>query len=114
MVAKVTSKYEADGGAIHGIILEPDRLAAAGAPPTGGVTSNIKVKISKGNKEFGIRPRGVRLARLVGTAPDTFRKYSFLPVLTATAFNGTGFALGSTVTISTVDWEVVAKISEDY
>lgn len=114
MVAKTTTKYEADSGLIHALILDPARFAQAGAPPTANIDSNIKAKVSKSNREFGIRPRGVRLARIVGVAPDTFRKYAFLPVLTPTAYNGTGFTVGSTVTIDGTAWEVVAKVPEDY
>ena len=114
MVAKTTLKYQADSSEIHGLILDPNRAAQAGTEPTGDVSSNIKVKVSKGNKEYGIRPRGVRLARIVGTAPDTFRKYSFLPVLTATAFASATYAVGATITIDGVEWEVAAKVPEDY
>ena len=108
------AKYEADNGQIHLLTLDADRLAEAGAPPTGTSNSSIRAKISKTNREYGIRPRGVRLARTVGTAPDTFTKYSFLPVLTPAAFNGTGFTLGGTVTIGGTAWEIIARVTEDY
>ena len=114
MPARKTLKYQADSSEIHGLLLDPDRAAKAGTEPTGDVSSNIKCKVSKGNKEFGLRPRGVRLARIVGTDPDTFRKYSFLPVLTAAAFGSATFAVGATITIGGVDWEVAAKVAEDY
>lgn len=114
MVAKVTTKYEADSGQVHGLIMEPTRLAVAGTVPTGAVSSPIKAQISKSNREFGLRPRGVRLAKIIGTAPDTFRKYSFLPVLLATEFNTAPFAIGATITIAGTDWTVVAKVPEDY
>jgi len=108
------AKYEADGGQIHLLTMDADRLAVAGAEPTAASNSSIRAKISKSNREYGIRPRGVRLARTVGTAPDTFSKYAFLPVLTPTAFNGTGFTLGGTITIGTIEWQIIARISEDY
>lgn len=114
MPAKTTLKYEADGGSIHGLLLDPTRAAVAGAEPSGAVSSNIKAKVSKGNKEYGIRPRGVRLTRVVGTEPDTFRKYSFLPVLSLTAFASATFAVGAEIVIDGVTWEVAAKVPEDY
>lgn len=114
MPAKTTTKYEANDGSIHALLLDPDRFAVAGTPPTGAIDSNIKAKISKGNREFGLRPRGVQLARVVGTAPDTFRKYAFLPVLTLTAFASATFAIGATITIDGTNWEVVAQVPEDY
>lgn len=114
MVARTDTKYEADSGTIHRILLTPDYAAAAGTPPTGAVNSDIRPKVSKTNGEFGIRPRGVNLSRTVGTAPDTFKKYAFLPVLAATVFVGTAFAPGATVTIGGVDWIVVTREPEDY
>lgn len=114
MPAKVTTKYEADNGDIHGIILSPDFSAQAGTPPTGDVSSPIKAKVSKSNREFGIRPRGCRLSRIIGTAPDTFKKYAFLPVLTPAAFATAAFAIGATITIDGTDWTIAAKVGEDY
>ena len=108
------TKYLSDAGRVHLLVMDADRIAQAGAPPTTGEASSIRAKISKSNREYGIRPRGVRLGRTVGTAPDTFTKYSFLPVLTPTAYNGTGFQLGGTITIGEITWEIVARVNEDY
>lgn len=114
MVARTQTKYESDSGDIHFIALSPDFATAAGTPPTGAINNDIKAKVSKSNREYGIRPRGVRLSRTIGTAPDTFKKYTFLPVLTPTAFGGAGFQLGATVTIGTTDYVVVSRNPEDY
>lgn len=114
MVAFTDTKYESDLGSIHRILLSPDYAAQAGTPPTGAVDNDIRPKVSKNNNEFGIRPRGVRLSRTVGTAPDTFKKYAFLAVLTPTAFNGATFNPGATVTIGTTAYTVVARVPEDY
>jgi len=108
------AKYEADSGSIHLLTMNAERLAVAGAEPTTGTASSIKAKISKSNREYGIRPRGVRLARTIGTAPETFVKYAFLPVLTPVAFNGTGFTLGGSITIGTIVWEIIARLNEDF
>lgn len=114
MASQTGSKYESDSTSVHFIRLSAGRLAVAGTPTTAPVNSPVKVKVSKTNREFGLRPRGVRLSRTVGTAPDTFKRYSFLPVLTKTAFDGTGFAVGATITIDSIAWTIVGKISEDY
>lgn len=114
MTARTVTKYEADLGSIHSISLTPDYAAAAGTPPTGDVNNDIKPKVSKTNREFGLRPRGVSLSRTLGTAPDTFKKYAFLPVLTSTDFNGTSYAPGATVTIGGTAWTVVTRVPEDY
>lgn len=108
------TKYEADSGAIHTITMSADRIAVAGTPPAGDVDSDIRVKISKTDREFGIKPRGVSLARTVGTAPDTATKYSFLPVLSQADFTGSGFSLGTSITYGGFTWEIVARFGEDF
>lgn len=113
-MAFTTTKYESDDGVIHPIRLSSDRVASAGTAPTEPVSSNAYAKISKSNREFGIRPRGVRLVRTLGTAPNTFKKYSFLPVLTAETWDGAEFDPGATITINTVAWTVAARVPEDY
>ena len=108
------SKYEANNGTIHAISLSSARLAKAGTPPAGAVTSPIKVKVSKHNRQYGLRPRGVRLTRpLTPSATDKIY-YSFLPILTIAGASAAGFSLGSTITIGTTDWKVISTVSEDY
>lgn len=114
MPAKVRKKYEADDATVHQILLTPDYAAVAGTEPAGAITSPIKAKVTKSNREFGLRPRGVGLVRTVGTAPDTFVKRAFLPVLTATGFVAPAFAIGATITIGTVNWTIASKHNEDY
>jgi hypothetical protein len=114
MVAFSNTKYESDSGDIHPLRISPTVLGAAGTPPTGAVSNSIKVKVSKTNRSYGIRPRGVRLSRTVGTDPDTFKRYKFIPVLTPTAFNGASFALNGTVSINSVVWTITGKVPEDY
>ena len=107
-------KYEAESGDIHLLRLDAARGAVAGAQPADAVSSNIRAQVSKGNTEYGLRPRGVRLARTIGVAPDTAVKYAFLPVLTVAAYATAAFALGATISYGGNDWEVVAKVPEDY
>ena len=107
-------KYEADSGQIYRIRLSEEKLAVAGAEPSGAVTSPLFVKISKTNREFGIRPRYVGLAREVGTAPDTFNKYAVLPVLTPTDFNSPTYALEEIVLIDGISWEIISRNGEDF
>lgn len=114
MVAFQDVKYETNEGDISLMRLLPDRASVAGTEPTNDANTSLRVKVSKSDREFGIRPRGVRLSRIVGTAPDTFRRYSFLPVTTPTAFATAAFQLGATITIGDTDWTVSARIEEDY
>lgn len=108
------TKYEADDASIYSIRLTAAYAAAAGAPPGGAVNRGVKAKVSKTSREFGLRPRGVTLGRKIGTGGDTASKYTFLAVLTATAFNGTGFSLGTEITLDSVVWEVVGRQAEDF
>lgn len=114
MPALVTVKYEGDDSQVYNLKLTTDYAAAAGTEPVGGVTSDIKPKISKTNREHGIRPRAVRLVRTVGTAPDTFKKYAFLPVLTSVEWNSGAFSPGAAINIGTTAYTVSSRIAEDY
>lgn len=114
MVAFQDVKYETNEGDISIMRLLPSRAAVAGTQPADASNTSLRVKISKSDREFGVRPRGVRLSRIVGTAPDTFRRYSFLPVTTPTAFATAAFQLGATIAIDGTDWTVSARIEEDY
>lgn len=107
-------KYEGDDGQVYNMRLTPDYAAAAGSEPVGGVTSDIKPKITKGNKEHGLRPRLVTLSRVIGTAPDNFTIYTSLPVLTALEWSSGAFAPGATVSIGGTAWVVVTREGEDY
>lgn len=109
-----TVKYEGNDGTVYNLSLTTDFAIAAGTEPAGGVSSDIKPKISKSNREHGIRPRGVRLVRTVGTAPDTFKKYAFLPVLTAVEWASGAFAPGAAVNVGTIAYTVSSRLDEDY
>lgn len=113
MVANVNTRYEADGGDIHPIRLRPDTAAVAGTAPAGAITSSIRTKVSKGNREFGIRPRGVTISRTLGTAPDTFTVTQFIPCLTPAAYGVTPFVVGATITYQANPWTVVSLRPED-
>lgn len=114
MANRVRTKYQADSDSIHPISLTSDYAAAAGAAPGGAIDSDIKVKVSKTNREHGIRPRGVRLYRTIGAPPNAFTRYGFLPVLTETAWSGAGFAPETEITIGANTWKVLARQPEDY
>lgn len=113
-MAFVQTKYEANNGEIYGIRLETLTAGAAGGAPAGAVTQPQNVQVSKGNREFGIRPRGVRLKRNAGTALVPSYRYKFLPVLTIAGAALAGFQKGATIQIGGTDWDVTAIIPEDY
>jgi hypothetical protein len=112
------SKYEADNGAIHRIQLSAAKLAvASNTVPTAAIDSTVKVKISKGNREFGLRPRGVTMFRTLtgGTGGSAVSKnvYTFLPILSKTVFDGATFASETTHTYKGNTWTVLDKRQED-
>jgi hypothetical protein len=115
MPALVRTKYESESGAIHSISLNPATNLIVGAAPAGAVTSPIKAKISKGTKEYGLRPRGVTIAKTFGVAPDTFTRTAFIPVLSKTVFATAAYQLNAVLTYKgTADWIIVGRAQEDY
>lgn len=105
-------KYEAESGTIHPLRLDDARASVAGPAPAADIDSGAAtVKISKSRGQFGIRPRGVRLVRTVGTAPNQFKKYTFLPCLTPARYNA--LTRGTDVTIGGTSWEVSKQVPED-
>ena len=107
-------KYEANDGSIHTIKMTAERFAAAGTEPVGNVDDEVIVKQSKSNTEHGIRPRSVTLVRTVGTPPDECKKYTTLPVLSIADFALPAFAIGATITIGGVAWEIIVRNPEDF
>jgi hypothetical protein len=107
-------RYETDNGSVVLLRVDEELDGLMGTPPEGAVTLNVH-GIVNGNrgKEFGIHPRGVRLYRSRGTAPDVFKSYKFLPVLTREDLDGGGFDIDETITISSVVWTISDQISED-
>lgn len=112
-------KYESDSGSIHKLRMSTAKAAVANnTEPSGSIDSSIRVKVSKSNREYGIRPRGARLYRTVtgGTGDDAVTKtlYAFLPILTAAVYDGNSFAEEATVTYNGSTWKVLSKVAEDY
>lgn len=107
-------QYQSDAGDVHILRMSSARAAVAGSTAATGDSSSIRAKISKSNTEYGIRPRGVKLSRVVGTGDDASRKSSFLPVLTPTDFASAAFSIGGSITIGTIEWEIIAKVGEDF
>lgn len=112
MPAKVKSKYEADNGDIHPIRLNPDTLAAAGSVPAGAYTSSLSADVRKGKREYGLGPRGVIISRTIGTAPDTFKRYAFIPVLSSANYDSGVFVVGGAITYKTIAHVVESLVPE--
>lgn len=113
-MAYVRTKYEAENGQIHPLRLSAPYAASAGTEPGTPTTSSIPAKVSKGNREFGLRPRGVRLARTVGTGANAFTKSSFLPLRSKADASSSLYADNADVTVGGIVWTVVSRVAEDY
>lgn len=105
-----STKYEDNQGIIHPIRVQPEGAAINGTPPAGAIDSNVSAQVGGSRRSYGCHARGVRLVRTVGTAPNTFKRYNFYPVLTATAWNA--IAKGATFTIDGVEWTVQDTVPE--
>jgi hypothetical protein len=108
----VLSKYETNLTEVRPIKLSPAHLAVAGTPPSGAVDNPEGVKVTRNKRAIGLRPRGVRLARQVGTVPNQGNRYAFLPVLTNSAWSQPEFAVGATITIGGNQWTVIESVQE--
>lgn len=111
MTVLTLTKYEANGGTIHKIRLTSKTVAIAGDAPTGAVDSPIPAKVSKSDGEYGVRPRGIRITRVVGTGDTAFRKYAFVPVLTSETWDG--LSENASVTYAGAAWTIATKVQED-
>jgi hypothetical protein len=106
--------YTADDGEIHPIRLSSTTATFGGFTADGAATSSIFAKVSKGNREFGLRPRGVRLVRNVGTPEVPNNRYKFLPVATETLYDGAVYNPNQEVTIDGAVYRVLNRQPEDY
>lgn len=102
-----TYAYTAEDGQVYKLKMKPDTATAGSFSATSGFTTNVYAKISKGDGEHGLRPRGVRLSR---EATATVGK--FLPVATNAAIEA--LVSAGTVTIDGETWNVVSSVAEDY
>lgn len=107
-------KYESDSSTIHLMRLTSEIGTAGGTQPTAEVNSDIRPKLYKSDREFGIRPRYVTCSLVNGTAPNQYITYKRVPVFTATSYASAAYQLGATLAINSVDHKVVGREPEDY
>lgn len=115
----ITKKYETDEGAIINLRMSEEYAAvAANTEPAGPVSLSIYAKKSKTNREFGLRPRGVRISVsgevTVGDSTRNVKVFAFLPILTPTVFDSNTFDPDQTVTINGVAWKIQSRVQEDF
>ena len=86
----------------------------AGGEATGAVDSSIQAKVSKTNKELGLRPRMIVIAKTYGTAPDTFQRYARIPILTLATWNSDPYQVGSPFSYrASAGWTIINRLEED-
>lgn len=112
-------KYQSDLLTVHPIRLGRYNAAvAANTEPEGEIDSVVRVKVSKSNREFGIRPRSVGLTRTIeaedGEETRIVTLRSKLPILTKDVFDGETMSIGTEVTVNEVVWTIASKNAEDY
>jgi len=81
----VNSKYESDNGTIVRIRIDTLTLTN-NAPPAADIDLPIFAKVSGGRRQFGLKPRGVRLIDPGATSTEK-DKFTFVPILTKTTFD---------------------------
>lgn len=103
-----TYTYTDNGGDTKPIRLTPATAAAGSFVLATSLDDEDFVKVSKGNREFGMRPRGVR-ARLREAGGRV--RYKFFPMPTATAQQAALTA--RTITYDGESWTVTTPVAED-
>lgn len=87
------AKYQADGGSIHPIRVQPETVLASfdatvNSVPAAAVDSDFAAKVSRGNRGYGLKPRSVTI-RWTGVVPDGYDPDGTVtfPVLQPAAYN---------------------------
>lgn len=111
------TKYEADNDDIHPIRCQPETLELAkggttNSAPAGNITADaLRAKVSRGNREYGLRPRYLNL--VFDSDPPTGYKtgsYMRVPILKKSTFDA--IAQDDTVTYLTKSARVAGKFPE--
>lgn len=112
-------KYQTNNDSIFNVLLDDSTGvdAVIGTAPTGEYTENMTIRVSKNNKEVGIRPRQVLLTRAIGTADQITNclvqdgtRYKRLPIPTEARWDA--IALNAKFTIAGTEYTVAKKINE--
>ena len=112
-------KYATNSGSIFNVLLDEATgvNTVIGGEATGAYTENMTIRVSKNNKEVGIRPRQVLLAREIGDSDTVSNclvqgatRYKRLPIPTQARWDA--IALNSKFTIAGTEYTVTKKINE--
>lgn len=112
-------KYKTDGNNIFNVLLDESTGIdlVIGAAVADAYTENMTIRVSKNNREVGIKPRMVLLTREIGAlTPDanclvqTGERYKRVPIPTKERWDA--IALNSTFTIAGTEYRVKKKLDE--
>lgn len=82
---QVRALYQSEAGGIYSMRVSSEKITTL-TPATGLSSATdpaVEVKISKGRREAGIRPRGVTYSRIITTSDgDSIRRFVFFPCQT--------------------------------
>ena len=117
----ITSKYETSspglGGAIMPVRVQPETLfltiaGVGNEPPAGAVSLPLRVSVSGGNSEYGVKPRRAVL-RFTGTPPTGYSGDDVsVPLLTPAM--AAAAVPGATGTYLLADVEVISAKPESF
>lgn len=106
-------KYQSESGAVYKMRVSDDKLGLAGEDAITAAVTDPNVDVyagGQGRKRHGIHARGVRMSTTVGTAPNTFKKYVFVPC--ATKAIQTALLASTTVTYKTLTFDSFTTVAE--
>lgn len=113
----IRSFYETNGGAIARIRVQPEtELATIGGAvndaPAGPPTVQTTVKVSRGSREYGIRPRRVGFAFDPGQGPANYDEGTiiYIPVMTRARYDAAVPGQAATYLLGT--GVIVSKLEE--
>lgn len=110
--------YELDNGDIVQIRVQPETIsfangATSNSAPAGPATLPLTAKVSRGDREVGIRPRRVSFAFDPGEAPAGYEEGNlyYIPILDKSQFDA--MTAGSAATYLTKSGRLLRKFNED-
>jgi hypothetical protein len=102
--------YELDNGTGVCLLRVSDAELAATTVSAKAVNLPFHALNSGSVRKFGVHPRGLRLARTVGTSPNEFSKFSFIAAPTKAAYDAV--AVGTDLSVGGAVWTVSGKRPE--
>lgn len=103
--------YTANDGSVYKIRASSKVVGAQPTTPvTTGISGKSSVRVHRGNRGLGVKPRAISLRRTAGSAPNVKVYYDKLPIF-AVADVATVLA-ETTITLDGVAWTPVSLIPE--